>query len=152
MLDLLVARALARGLPAVELHVKSILMDLFTWTRGEYTFVIKELDERDRVATLNMTTENLILEGIRNTHSWQQVIRALGDVESVFTPAGLLPAATMGLDKARSTVPSFILADGPVVLSEIDNDPALAETPWKLRGYGQSTAPGQLWLEDQFLF
>jgi len=75
-------------MPAVELHVKSILMDLFTWTRGEYTFVIKELDERDRVATLNMTTENLILEGIRNTHSWQQVIRALGDVESVFTPTG----------------------------------------------------------------
>src|SRR5438876_247364 len=48
---------------AVELHVKSILMDLFTWIQGEYTFVIKPLD-KDNVAALNMTTENLILEGI----------------------------------------------------------------------------------------
>src|SRR5450432_413347 len=74
--------------PMVELHVKSILMDLFTWIRGEYTFVIKELEERDSVATLNMSTENLILEGIRNTHSWQQIIRALGDIESVYVPSG----------------------------------------------------------------
>jgi hypothetical protein len=74
--------------PMVELHVKSILMDLFTWTSGEYTFVIKELGGRDNVAALNMSTENLILEGIRNTHSWQQVIRGLGDVESVLVPTG----------------------------------------------------------------
>jgi len=72
---------------AVELHVKSILMDLFTWVQGEYTFVIKEL-EHDNVAALNMSTENLILEGIRNTRSWRQVIRALGDVESVYVPTG----------------------------------------------------------------
>jgi uncharacterized protein DUF4388 len=81
-------------IPAVEVHVKSILMDLFTWIRGEYEFVIKELDARDNVAMLNMSTENLILEGIRNTHSWQQVIRALGDVESVFVPTGSTDANT----------------------------------------------------------
>jgi hypothetical protein len=81
-------------IPAVEVHVKSILMDLFTWVRGEYEFVIKELDARDNVAMLNMSTENLILEGIRNTHSWQQVIRALGDVESVLVPTGSTDANT----------------------------------------------------------
>jgi hypothetical protein len=81
-------------IPAVEVHVKSILMDLFTWVRGEYEFVIKELDARDNVAMLNMSTENLILEGIRNTHSWQQVIRALGDVESVLVPTGSRDANT----------------------------------------------------------
>ena len=31
-------------IPMVELHVKSILMDLFTWIHGEYEFVIKELE------------------------------------------------------------------------------------------------------------
>jgi hypothetical protein len=81
-------------IPAVEVHVKTILMDLFTWIRGEYAFVIKELDARDNVAMLNMSTENLILEGIRNTHSWQQVIRALGDVESVLVPTGSTDANT----------------------------------------------------------
>ncbi len=74
-------------IPAVELHVKSILMDLFTWVQGEYTFVIREL-EHDNVAAVNMSTENLILEGIRNTRSWRQVIRALGDIESVYVPTG----------------------------------------------------------------
>jgi len=74
-------------IPAVEMHVKSILMDLFTWVKGEYTFVIKDL-EHDNVPALNMSTENLILEGIRNTRSWRQVIRALGDIESVYVPTG----------------------------------------------------------------
>jgi len=71
---------------AVELHVKSILMDLFTWVQGEYTFVIRNLDHD--VAALNVSTDNLILEGIRNTRSWRQVIRALGDIESVYVPTG----------------------------------------------------------------
>src|SRR5438552_18771818 len=35
-----------------------------------------------------MTTYNLILKSIRNTHAWSQVIRNLGDVESVFVPTG----------------------------------------------------------------
>ncbi len=74
-------------IPAVEMHVKQILIDLFTWTHGEYTFTIKEL-ENDAVAALNMSTENLILEGIRATRSWTQVIRALGDIESVLFPSG----------------------------------------------------------------
>ena|SRR5258708_643842 len=61
-------------------------------------------------------------------------------------------AATVGLDKARSSVPGFVLADGPAIYGDIDSNASLADTPWKLRGYGQSTVPGQLWLEDQFLF
>src|SRR5512137_1992262 len=31
-------------IPAVEHQVRDILMDLFQWTRGEYEFVIKEMD------------------------------------------------------------------------------------------------------------
>lgn len=74
-------------IPAVELHVKQILIDLFTWTTGEYVFTIKEL-EKDSGTALNISTENLILEGIRNTRSWGQIIRALGDIETVFVPSG----------------------------------------------------------------
>jgi hypothetical protein len=74
-------------IPAVETHVKQILIDLFTWTTGEYVFKIKDL-EQDAGTALNMSTENLILEGIRNTRSWQQITRALGDIETVFVPVG----------------------------------------------------------------
>jgi ribose transport system substrate-binding protein len=61
-------------------------------------------------------------------------------------------AATVGLDKARESMPSFILADGPAIYGDIDSNPDLAKEPWKLRGYGQSTAAGQLWAQDQFIF
>ena len=82
--------------PAVEMHVKSILIDLFTWVQGEYTFVIKDL-EHDTTPAINMSTENLILEGVRNTHSWQQVIRAVGAVDSVFVPTGRIEAHRLDL-------------------------------------------------------
>jgi hypothetical protein len=72
--------------PSVELHVKEILLDLFTWIHGDYEFVIKDMAQDSVV--LNIATENLILEGIRRTHSWTQVIRAIGDIESVYFPTG----------------------------------------------------------------
>ncbi len=61
-------------------------------------------------------------------------------------------AATAGLEQAMADVPRFILADGPAIFADVDSDPELAETPWKLRGYGQSTAPGLKWLQEQLVF
>jgi hypothetical protein len=68
--------------PAVEGHVKDILMDLFTWTTGEYEFIIKEMDANSLVV-LNMSTENLILEGVRRAKAWSRVLRGIGDIESI---------------------------------------------------------------------
>lgn len=61
-------------------------------------------------------------------------------------------AASVGLEQARKDVPFFILADGPAIFGDIDSNPDLADTPWKLNNYGMSSADGQLWLESQFLF
>jgi hypothetical protein len=74
-------------LPAVEHQVKEILMDLFSWTTGEYELAIRDPDP-DGAMTLNISTENLVLEGIRRTRSWNQVIRGLGDIEVVLIPTG----------------------------------------------------------------
>jgi hypothetical protein len=73
--------------PAVEMHVKDILMDLFTWTTGDYEFIIKDMDPNSLVV-LNMSTENLILEGIRRTKAWSRVLRGIGDIESTPFPTG----------------------------------------------------------------
>jgi hypothetical protein len=62
-------------------------MDLFSWTAGEYQLAIMEVDP-EKFLMLNMSTENLILEGIRRTRSWTQIIRALGDIEAVLVPTG----------------------------------------------------------------
>ena len=90
-------------------------------------------------------------------------IKAVGDGEMVATArnsptrihswaviAGVY-AATAGVEQARKDLPKFILADGPVITADIDTNPELADTPWKLKNYGLSSAPGQLWLEKQLL-
>jgi hypothetical protein len=69
--------------PAVEHQVKEILMELFGWTVGDYEMVIKEQDP-DNLVQLNISTENLILEGIRRSRSWTQVLRGIGDLDTVF--------------------------------------------------------------------
>jgi hypothetical protein len=74
-------------IPAVEHQVKEILMDLFTWTHGTYDLVIKSLDP-DALVTLNISTENLILEGIRRVRGWSQIMRGLGDIGAVLARAG----------------------------------------------------------------
>ena len=74
-------------MPTVEQQVREILMELFTWTRGDYELVIRELDPEGLVV-LNMSTENLILEGIRRTRAWSQITRAIGEIGTVFVPTG----------------------------------------------------------------
>jgi hypothetical protein len=71
---------------AVEHQVKEILMDLFTWTHGTYELVIKDLDP-DNVVSLNISTENLVLEGIRRVRAWSQLMRGLGDIGAVLARA-----------------------------------------------------------------
>lgn len=69
-------------IPAVEQHVKDMLMELFTWTTGEYEFVIKDKAAAD-VVPVNISTENLILEGIRRTRNWSRVQRGIRSIEAV---------------------------------------------------------------------
>ena len=71
---------------AVEHQVKEVLMDLFTWTHGTYELVIKDLAP-ENVVSLNISTENLILEGIRRVRAWSQIMRGLGDVGLVLARA-----------------------------------------------------------------
>lgn len=70
---------------AVEQQVKDILMDLFTWTTGEYEFVMKEKAAAE-VAAVNVSTENLILEGIRRTKNWSRILKGIRSIESVPVP------------------------------------------------------------------
>jgi Domain of unknown function (DUF4388) len=74
-------------IPAVEQQVRDILMELFDWTHGEYELVIKDMDP-DQVLSLNISTENLILEGIRRSRSFSQVIRGIGDIDALLVPTG----------------------------------------------------------------
>jgi hypothetical protein len=80
-------------IPSVEQQVKDILMELFTWTSGEYEFVIKEKEAASDIVTLNISTENLILEGIRRTKSWTRILRGIRSIDAV-------PVATAATDSS----------------------------------------------------
>jgi len=75
-------------MPSVEQQVHDILMELFDWTHGEYELVIKDMDP-DQVLSLQISTENMILEGIRRSRSFSQVIRGIGDIDAVLVPSGV---------------------------------------------------------------
>jgi hypothetical protein len=73
---------------AVEHHVREILIDVFTWTHGAYELVMTE-PSPDDVVTLNLSTEALILEGIRRTRAWSRIFRGIGgDLDSIPVPTG----------------------------------------------------------------
>jgi hypothetical protein len=75
-------------LGAVEHHVKEILLDVFSWSTGEYELVMTEPGAEDVVA-LNLSTEALILAGIRRIRSWSRIYAGTGgDLESVPVPTG----------------------------------------------------------------
>jgi hypothetical protein len=78
-------------LPAVEQHVRDILLDLVSWKSGDYELVMRDVDPRDvelaNLVNLNLSTENLILEGIRLCRAWSQVLRGIGgDIDAVPVP------------------------------------------------------------------
>ncbi|MCG6922621.1 MAG: DUF4388 domain-containing protein [Acidobacteria bacterium] len=75
-------------LGVVEHHVKEILLDVFSWHTGEYELVMTEPGSDDVVA-LNLSTEALILAGIRRIEAWSRVYGGIGgDIESVPVPTG----------------------------------------------------------------
>jgi hypothetical protein len=75
-------------MPSLEHHVKQMLLDVFTWTSGEYELQMNEPGIED-VITLNFSMENLILEGIRRIRAWSLIYRGIGgDFEGVPVPTG----------------------------------------------------------------
>jgi Domain of unknown function (DUF4388) len=68
--------------PAVEQQVRDILVELMTWTRGDYELVMKEVDSQNLV-TVSLNLENIILEGLRRSRNWSQITRGLGGIDVV---------------------------------------------------------------------
>ncbi len=61
-------------------------------------------------------------------------------------------AASVGLDKAKAEIPTWLMVDGPVITAAEPMDPKMADTPWLVKGLGIGAATGQLWLENNHQF
>src|SRR5206468_2811207 len=62
-------------LSSLEHQVKERLLDVFTWTTGEYEPARSEPGKED-VSTLNFSMENLIVAGGRRIRAWSRMARA----------------------------------------------------------------------------
>jgi hypothetical protein len=69
-------------LAALQGHVEEIVYSLFDWVRGEYEFVIKDLSAEGPI-TLNLNTEDVILEGIRRIDDFTRIYTGLGSMDRV---------------------------------------------------------------------
>lgn len=67
-------------------QVKTIVLNLFQWTRGEYVFTPGPLPTEE-VITLKMPTADLILSGIKSIESWSRIRAAIGGLESRYRTA-----------------------------------------------------------------
>ncbi len=73
---------------ALEHHVMEILLDVFCWRTGEYELIMTEPGADDVVA-VNVSTETLILAGIRRIRAWSRIYKGIGgDLEAVPVPTG----------------------------------------------------------------
>jgi hypothetical protein len=66
----------------VEQQVRDLLVELMTWTHGDYELVMKEIDPSS-IVQVSIPLENIIVEGLRRSTSWSQISRGLGGIEVV---------------------------------------------------------------------
>ncbi len=72
---------------ATRQQVETIVYHLFTFHQGAFTFVAKELVE-DEILRLSMSTQNLIMEGLRRIDERQLYLRRIGSLDLVVVPVG----------------------------------------------------------------
>ena len=67
-------------------QVRRMVMGLFQWTRGLYTFKAGPLPS-DEVITLKMPTPDLVMAGIKSIGAWSRVEAAVGALETCYHPS-----------------------------------------------------------------
>jgi hypothetical protein len=82
---------------AVVEHTQEIIYGAFQWTEGHYRL---EEGARTEAITLNISTPDIILEGIRRIESWTRIRRAVGGLETRYDRAGSYAATA-----AKMTLP-----------------------------------------------
>jgi len=86
---------------AVVEHTQEIIYGAFLWTDGRYR--LQEGQRSVEAITLNISTPDLIVEGIRRIDAWSRISRAVGSLDSTYERAeGWAPVtAKMSLSDAQ---------------------------------------------------
>ena len=110
---------------AARIKVERILTDLYTWTEGTYQFATKSLPKG--AIDLELSTPRLMLASIRRVQDWDWVLRQLGSLETVLSPASGLEQLIPQVGPDPQAVEVLRLVDGVKTVKQIGAVSALGE-------------------------
>ncbi len=103
---------------AINQHVVEIVYSLFEWSRGEYEFVIKDLSAEGPI-TLDMSTEKVILEGIRRLRDFTRIYAGVGTVDAVLRQSESLTQLVYKLELDEDESQILSLVNGRLTVEQI---------------------------------
>ncbi|MEE9218492.1 MAG: DUF4388 domain-containing protein [Acidobacteriota bacterium] len=106
-------------------QVKEIIYSLFQWTDGCYQYKMGELPTKE-IITLQMSTRNLVLEGINRIQSWYRIQEAIGGLDTRFQTSPNIRELTHDMKLSLEQWSLLSLCDEPAPLRLI-----LASSPLK---------------------
>ncbi len=103
---------------AIQGHVEEIVYGLFDWLRGEYGFVIKDLSAQGPI-TLQLNTEDVILEGIRRINDFSRIYAGLGSIDRILRVSDIADNLTYKLELDSDESQVLSLVNGTMNLEQI---------------------------------
>jgi hypothetical protein len=70
----------------IRLQIRDIIRSLFEVTSGTYELVLKPIDTQEMIL-LNMTTEDIIFDGVKSIDSWSRISKGIGSFGSKVLPS-----------------------------------------------------------------
>jgi Domain of unknown function (DUF4388) len=85
-------------------QTREIIYAMFQWTEGTYRFIPGEIPAE--AITLNISTPDLVLEGVRRIESWTRIERAVGGLDARYgvTPRGAEIASKLSLSADKAAI------------------------------------------------
>lgn len=83
-------------LEGVTEQVKGILLSIFHWTEGMYSFRMGPLPTEE-VITLQISTGDIIIQGIKEIQNWQRIWEAVGGLETSYQNTDQIEKLTKGV-------------------------------------------------------
>ncbi len=104
----------------VKFQVQEIINSLFLWTKGNYSLELKEISTADLIA-LNMSTEDIIVDGIKKISGWSRIFKAVGGLGTLLTkkPEGDAIMSNVSMDEEEMHVYNTI--SGKISVSQLMN-------------------------------
>ncbi len=80
----------------VRNQVRDIIHSLFKVTKGQYELALKSVNTHEMIL-LNISTEDIIFDGVKSIDSWTRILRGLGSIHHKLIPSSEAPKLILNL-------------------------------------------------------